>query len=318
MSKFKLGIDIGGTKIYAVVLDENYKVVGKSKTDTPIDKPIETTAKLARETAKKAVKKAKQEWQSFNNAGVATPGAINPKTGLIRGAHNLGWIEEPVKKVFTKMFRKEIFLGNDVNCGVLAEAKAGAGKNFNSVIGFFPKTKLKKNIILNKKLIKGAHGLAGEFGHSIIKTYGRKCPCGKRGCLEAYCSKKSFSKTFDKFINQKGKKSLLSEIMGNDFSRLKSSAIAKAYKNNDELVISVINKGAVFLGVGAASIAAVLDPDCIVFGGGVIEALGDLMMPVIKESFNKNLFGNKPEDIKLKISVLGDDAVAMGAAFLIG
>ncbi|NOY74269.1 MAG: ROK family protein [Kiritimatiellaeota bacterium] len=316
MKKARIGIDLGGTKIYAVVVDETDKVIGKAKSPTPSGATVADTAVVMLETAKAAAKLAGVRFSAFKNIGVAMPGAVTENSDLVFGAHNLGWNGVPAKAEFEKWFGKPVALGNDVNCGVLAEARLGAGKGAETVIGFFMGTGLGGGVVLNGKLLTGSHGLAGEFGHVIIRKNGRQCSCGHKGCLEAYASKVGMAAKFQELINNRGEKSLLTEYIAGDFSKLKSSALAKAYKAGDKVTMEVLDKAAYSLGLGAASVAAVIDPDRIVFGGGVIEALGKKLMSFIRKGFDEHLFALRPEQIELTVSELGDDAVALGATLL--
>ena len=307
---------MGGTKIYSVVVDSDGKVHGNAKSETPMGASIEDAAPVLRDTAKAAVESAGLKWNAFKSAGVAMPGVVDPVTFRVKGAHNLGWDDVPARDVFAKAFDKDVFLGNDVDCGTLAEAVAGAGRGAECVIGFFVGTGLGGGLVFNGRLHAGSHGLAGEFGHTILRKNGRLCTCGRKGCLEAYCSKVALSAKLDKLVNEKGKKTILTETVGNDFKRLKSSKLRKAYRKGDKLVVKLLDKMAYDLGLGTASVAAVIDPDCVVYGGGVIEALGEELMPSIKRGFADALFSLDPETIPLKFSELEDDAVAIGSAFL--
>lgn len=314
--KNRIGIDLGGTKIYVVVVNSNNKVVGKAKSPTPSGATVAETAKVMLATAKEASKEAGVSFASFKKVGVAMPGAVTENSDLVFGAHNLGWDGVPAKAEFEKAFKKTVYLGNDVNCGVLAEARVGAGKGEQSVIGFFMGTGLGGGVVLSGELLTGSHGLAGEFGHTIVRKNGRRCTCGHKGCLEAYASKVGMASRFEEMINKKGVKSSLSEYVGKDFRKLKSSALAKCYKSGDKVTVEVLEKAAYCMGIGSASVAAVIDPDCVIYGGGVIEALGKKLMPIVRKGFEDHLFALRPDEIKLKISELGDDAVALGATLL--
>lgn len=317
MGKLNIGIDLGGTKIYAVVLDEKFKKLGSAKSKTGNDHSLKALASQMKDTASEALKEINADWKNVNGVGVAVPSSIDHETGTILHAPNLGLKNIPATPVFKTIFGRNVYMGNDVNCGVWAEYRLGAAKDTNSAIGYFLGTGLGGGVVVDGKLQTGAKGLAGELGHTIVKYKGRRCNCGNRGCLEAYCSKVAFSKRFHKLINKKLNKSVLKQLMGKDFSKLKSSILAKAYKQEDRITCYVLNKGAYMLGVASASMVSVLGPECIVYGGGVMEALGKELMPHIREGLKDHLFGLKPKDVSLKLSELEDDAVAVGAALLI-
>jgi glucokinase len=267
-----------------------------------------------KKASEEALLEAGLSWKDVESVGIAVPSAVDPDTGDALHSPALGWINQPLRKRFQQIFRKKLFLENDVNCGTLAEFRIGAAKGYNSVVGYFVGTGLGGGIIINGKLHTGVRGSAGELGHEIIEYKGRKCGCGKLGCIEAYCSKTAFCRQFQKLITQEGKKSLLSDYTNNNFKGIKSSALLKCYNAKDKLTRRVLNKGFYLLGLAAANQASIIAPECIVFGGGVIEAFKKLPMPHIRRGFSENLFALSPEDIKLKLSSLGDDAVPVGAA----
>lgn len=317
MGKLTIGIDLGGTKIYAVVLDEKFKRLATAKCKTDSDHSLQALASQMRDTGSQALKETKANWKDVSGVGVAVPSSIDHATGTILHAPNLGLKDEPGAKVFKKVFGRDVAMGNDVNCGIWSEYKVGAAKGSNTAIGFFIGTGLGGGVIVDGKLQTGLKGIAGELGHVIVRHKGLRCACGNKGCLEAYCSKVAFGKRFHKLINKKLNKSILPDLMGNDFSKLKSSVLAKAYKEKDQITCYVLNKGAYMLGVATASMVSALGPECIVYGGGVMEALGKELMPHIRYGLKDHLFGVKEKDVTLKLSELEDDAVAVGAALLV-
>ncbi len=316
MQKVNIGIDLGGTKILAVATDRNGVVLGRAKGKTDISGGISGIAEQMRERAGRALENAQLSWADVEAVGMAVPTSVDPRTGEALHAPNLGWKNEPVLPLFRKVFACQVFLENDVNCGTLAEARIGIAAGLPSVAGFFVGTGLGGGLILDGRLRRGERGSAGEFGHQIVRTNGRRCGCGHRGCLEAYCSKAGFSRYLDKQINGRGRKSILTGMLGNDFSALKSSVLGKAYRAGDAVVREALDKGAFALGAGVANVVNICAPDCVVLGGGVIEALGSELLPIIRKSLDAHLFALSPKDVRLEISKLGDDAVPLGAAIL--
>lgn len=313
-----LGIDLGGTKILAVIVDSAGAIVARAKADTPQGKSLEEIAERLRTVAAEALKSASVDWKNIKDVGIAVPSSVDPATGVVLHSPALGWKNLPAREVIQKVFGRPVVLDNDVNCGVLAEALLGAGKGCACVGGYFVGTGTGGGVVINGKLHRGKRGAAGEFGHEIVRANGRKCGCGHRGCLEAYCSKTAFARRFDKLIIHGGQKSLLPELAGSsDFTRnLKSRAIAKAYRKGDAVVCTVVNKGAIMLGIAVANLMATLAPDCIVLGGGIMEAMGDELLPKVRASAEEHLFGLGKDDLNLVLSKLADDAVPLGASLL--
>jgi glucokinase len=314
MKKYTVGIDLGGTKILAIVVSDKMEVVSRSKCKTKSALGIDGTGLRMKDSAEEALREAGLSWEDVENIGIAVPTSVDPRTGDALHSPALGWKNQPLRSRFQQIFRKKIFLENDGNLGTLAEFKCGAGKGFKHVVGYFVGTGLGGGIIVNGKMHTGVRGCAGELGHEIVEYRGRKCGCGKLGCIEAYCSKTAFCRQFEKLIVDDGGKSLLSEYTDNDFKGIKSSVLLKCYNSRDKITCRVLNRGFYMLGLAAANQASVIAPECIVFGGGVMEALGQKAMPFIKKGFVENLFALAPGDVDLKVSHFQDDAVPMGAA----
>ncbi|MFW5802786.1 MAG: ROK family protein [Verrucomicrobiota bacterium] len=315
MDSVYLGVDVGGTNILAAVVDDAGTVLGSGKGDVKVGEGVEEVANQMVALSEKAMRKSGVDWASISALGIAVPSAIDPESGLLLHAPNLGWQNVQAREIIEQRFGRAVVLENDVNCGVWGEYAAGAGRGFSNVAGFFVGTGLGGGLILNGGLHLGTHGMAAEFGHEVVRYKGRKCGCGKRGCLEAYCSKTAFCRQFEKQINRKGKKSVLSREM-KSFDRIKSSTLKKAYDSGDAVTRKVVHKGMKMLGVASANLVAAVGPQCIVYGGGVMESMGEELLPIIVGSAHEHLFGLQPEDVELRLSALGDDSVPVGAALL--
>jgi len=312
-----IGIDLGGTKILAIAVDSDHRVIANSKGSTPVAAGVAGICSRMKELADETVAKTGVSWDRIHQVGIAVPTSIDPATGDALHAPALGWRNQPVKPAVEEIFGRPVVLENDVNCGTLAEAKTGAAKSQRIVVGYFVGTGLGGGIVINGKLHTGLKGAGAELGHEVVRANGRRCGCGKKGCIEAYCSKTAFCRQFEKLLPKQP--SLLSKLGHLDFSSgIKSKVLKKAYRAEDEVVCSVLNKGMEMLGIACANMMSVIGPDCIVIGGGVIEALGKELMPVIEKSTKEHLFAFAPEDVNLKLSRLGDNAVPLGAAILAG
>ncbi len=314
MNDLCLGIDLGGTKVLGILIDKDNNIIGRAKVKTKYKLGPEEICIQIKELANSVLSETQFGLADVKDIGVAVPTSIDPKSGDSLHSPALGWRNLPIKKTLENVFGREIHLENDANCGIYSEFKLGAGKGFDNVVGYFVGTGLGGGIIVNGRLIRGIRGAAAELGHEIIKFNGRKCGCGNRGCLEAYCSKTAFGKRFQKEIMGKNRKSIVSKYAGDDFTRLKSSVLADAFRHKDELTVKIVTKGFEALGVAVANIAAVLAPECVVIGGGVVQSLGEAILPFVQKGFENNLFALSPNDIKIRLSELGDDAVPLGAA----
>lgn len=317
MTDFALGVDLGGTKIYAIVTDSRNNVVAEAKCDTDFGSGPEKIAGDIIALGQEALRSISVELQDVPHIGVAVPTSVDPNTGDCHFAPNLGWKNFSMKDTFQKLVGREVYLGNDGNLGILGEYTCGSAQGFNTVIGYYVGTGLGGGAVIDGRVHMGNGGLAGEFGHAIIKQGGRRCGCGHRGCAEAYCSKIAFVKALKKEIFRRGLKTSLPIERFHEKSRnIKSKHLARAYQGGDPAVCSVINHGAYMLGVAAAGVCAILAPDCIILGGGVIDSLGQEMFPAFKASFDDHLFGLDPARVEVRFSTLGDAAVALGATIL--
>jgi len=317
MTDLTVGIDLGGTKVFVVVVNSDGDVIARSKATTKVGAGVRGIGRQMKDAGTKALRKAGAGWDDVSRAGLAVPSSVDSDAGVVLHAPALGWRDEQIKAPLEKIFGRALTIANDVDCGTWAEFRAGAGHGCSSVAGYFVGTGLGGGLVVDGRLLRGKRGVAGEFGHEVIRYKGRPCGCGKRGCLEAYCSKTAFCREFDRLINRRGEKSILTDLMGSDFSKgIRSKVLAKAYRKGDDVTHSVVHKGMRMLGVASANMMAIAGPDCLVYGGGVMEALGKELLPTVEDSIKEHLFALAPGDVTLRLSMLEDDAVALGAALL--
>ena len=312
-----LGIDVGATKIYAAVVDSENNIAGKAKIRVELSNDPQSLAKQVKQAADAALESCGMRLDGIGAIGIALPTSIDPVTGDCVHAPNLGLKNFSVREHFKGLFgRDDIYLGNDGNCGILGEYYFGAARGVKSAAGYFVGTGLGGGIIIDGRLLTGNGGIAGELGHATIKYNGAKCGCGKRGCVEAYASKAGFIRALKKEILGKSVDSELMGLIDCKTVNIRSKQLASAYAKDNRAVRTVIDSAMMKLGAAAASLCAVIAPDCIVFGGGVMESMGRSLMPSIEAGFRENLFGISPDRVKLKLSELMDFAVACGATVL--
>lgn len=312
-----LGIDLGGSKIFAVVTDAANNILASAKTPTEPNSTAEQIAECMVSTGKLALAELKKTLDDVPHIGAALPSPVDPVTGDCHFATNLGLKNFSMKAIFKKITGKDVFLGNDGDLGTLSEYHSGAGKGCHSVVGYFIGTGLGGGLVIEDRLLKGNCGLAGELGHMIIRKGGRRCGCGHRGCIEAYCSKIAYVKAIQKEIRKRGAATMLpSDKFNPKSTNIKSKYLAKAYAAGDPVIRNIVDKGSMMLGIAAASTCAVIAPECIVLGGGVVTSMGDAILPVFRKSFERHLFGIPPGKIKIKLTAYGDNAVAVGATIL--
>ena len=311
-----IGVDMGGTKILAAVVNAEGKILGTAKIPTKADKGASVVIDRIAHCIQKAVDKSRADTASLQAVGIGAPGPLDPGTGVVIFAPNLGWTDVPLKTELENRVGIPTFVDNDVNVGTLGEHAFGVGKGVSTLVGIFVGTGIGGGIIMDGKLFHGASKTAGEIGHIIVKAGGPRCGCGTRGCLEALASRTAITRQLQKAIVKKGKKSVLPELTGGDLKLIRSGALAKALRRNDKLTVKVFKKATKYLGVGIASIVNFLNPEMIVLGGGVVEALDDSFLADIKDVVETYALPNTLNGVQIVKAQLGDDAGILGAAAL--
>ena len=286
---YKLGVDLGGTKTEAILLDDSLNVLERKRIPTPKDNYSEIVDSISN-----LVLEVSRNVSDFS-LGICTPGAISKKTGLIKNSNTQCLIGKPLKEDLEKQLKKNIAMENDANCFVMAESKMGAAKNFELVFGVIMGTGVGGGITINGKLHTGRTNIAGEWGHHTLHRNGNSCYCGKTGCVETYISGPALEQQW-KLLS--GESKSLPEILSN-----LDNEIGKTWK--DEFLEN--------FGYGIANVVDILDPDAIVLGGGLSNI--DFLYTEGKKSVYDKVFSDLVETPILK-NELGDSAGVFGAALL--
>jgi glucokinase len=311
-----VGIDLGGTKILAGVVNAEGKILGTAKRATKPEIGPEKIIERMIKTVREAVKAADLESADVAAACTGAPGPLNPDQGIIWDAPNLGgWKDVPLGRMLTDGLGIPCFIENDVNLGTLGEYALGAGQGVKSLVGIFVGTGIGGGLILDGTLWQGWRKAAAEIGHTILLAEGPACNCGNRGCLEALASRTAIERDIWAGINA-GRESLIPEIMGQESrERLTSSALAEAWQKEDPLVREVLGRVQFYLGLAVASVVNFIDPEMVVLGGGVIEALGDKFLEPIRAVAYQNFLNKRgAKEVQIVPTKLGDQAGILGAA----
>ena len=308
------GIDLGGTKIQTAVIDEGGEVIADARRPTPTEGGPEDVAKAMAGAMRDAAEGAKLETATLEGIGVGSPGDVDEKTGTVSGARNLpGWEGSfPLAENLSKVLGPEVRVGNDVSVAVDAEAKLGAGRPYDSFIGVFWGTGVGGGIVLDGKPWLG-RGAAGEIGHTVVKRNGARCPCGRRGCLEAYAGRGAMEIEARK-EHEKGTKTELFKIMKKKgHVRLTSGIWERALDDGDKLAEKLIDRAVKALAAGIASAVNLLDVEAVIVGGGLGLRLGEPYVRRIEKEMRPHLFADdRPPAVHL--AALGDLGGAIGAA----
>ena len=308
--KYRLGIDLGGTKMHAVVINRKGKVLGAARRATKPEDGYKAVLKRLVATAEDAAEDADLDLDDFDAIGLGMPGPIDDRRGMVHLAPNLGWRERPVAKDLKRLIGRPVALGNDVNFGCLGEVTHGCASDGKSAFAAFVGTGLGGGVVLRGRLENGLHGFAGEIGHVPAPFGDAPCACGLKGCLETLASKTGIIRLIlDE--QRRGTRSLIKLKKGD---KVKSSQLEVAWKRKCPATRAAISKSCHALGWGLAAVAGVIDPEVFVLGGGVMEAMGKDLLPIVRdgmEGFSMSYRERKPD---LRLAALGDDAVAIGAA----
>ncbi|HSB83130.1 MAG TPA: ROK family protein [Nitrosarchaeum sp.] len=286
---YKLGVDLGGTKIEAILLDQNLNIVKRNRVPTPQNdyhKILNTIHSLAADFL--------GDIEDYS-IGICTPGAISKKTGLIKNSNTQCLIGKPFKEDLENKFDKKISIENDANCFAIAEATMGAANGFDVVFGVIMGTGVGGGIVINRKIYHGRTNIAGEWGHHTLHQNGNNCYCGKQGCVETYISGPALEKRWKELT---GMSQIMPEI-------LKNLDNPNASKWKNEFLEN--------FGFGLANVIDILDPDVIVLGGGLSNI--DFLYTEGKNSVYHKVFTDMIDTPILK-NKLGDSAGVFGAALL--
>ena len=323
MSKQKayaLGIDLGGTKALAAVVDiTTGQVIASERKRTRAERGQDFIAQRSIEIATAAFNAAKLSADvSIVAVGIGAAGQIDRKAGVVVDAPNLGVKDMPLGVILNKQFGKPVAVGNDVEVAALGEYLYGSGQGLRNFVCMFVGTGIGSGIVQNGRLYSGLTGTAGEAGHMIIQAGGRICGCGNRGCLEAYASRTAITKAIMAEIHH-GRSTLLAEDAEHQLKEgevvIRSGLLAHAIEQRDELVIEIVTEAADYLGYGLGSIMNFYNPERIVLGGGVIEAIDLLFERAVHRARTTALAApaKKTEIVRAK---LGDFSGVVGAACL--
>lgn len=314
MTTMRGGLDLGGTKIQAVVTDGAATVLGQARRETPRGGGPEAVVFELAESLRAALDDAGVEPMGLAGIGVGAPGTIDPRSGIVFQVANIeGWDKPfPLGPALAAELGRTVTIGNDVNVAVDAERRFGAGRGFGSFLGVFWGTGVGGGIVVDGRLLVG-RGSAGEIGHVCSKPGGRLCNCGLHGCVEAYAGRGALEERARELSNERA--TVLFELMekrGRD--RLTSGIWLRALQAGDEVAETLIQRAVQALGVGIGSAVTLLDVEAVVIGGGLGERLGPEWLSRIEASARKHTFFR--ESPAYRLAELGDLGGAIGASLL--
>ena len=287
----RLGIDLGGTKIEAIIIDDQFQVIERKRTLTLRDEGYDAILQRIVDLSKEMIKIGKID----SSIGICTPGTIEASTGLLKNSNTVCLIGKPIQQDIEDALGLPVLMENDANCFALAEATIGAAKKFEVVFGVILGTGCGAGIVVNKKIHRGPNRIAGEWGHHTLYQGGRDCYCGSQGCTESYISGTALEKEWKELS---GSYSSVTDIIDN-----------KLYESNPEWKENFMNN----FGLALANVIDILDPDVVVLGGG-LSKVDMLYTEGIKAAY-KESFSDVVVTPIIK-NKLGDSSGVFGAAMI--
>jgi glucokinase len=311
-----LGVDLGGTKILTGVFKNSLECIATSKLSTKSQRGVEEVIERIARCVQDAVDEADLSMKNVAGVGIGAPGAVDFASGSVIFAPNMeGWKNISLKKELEKALGVPVFVENDCNISSLGVHSAELKGKPKHMVGIFVGTGIGGGLILNGELFSGINHTAGEVGHMVLEINGPKCGCGNKGCFEALASRTAIFQRIKEGVKD-GQKTLLVDMLGDDLKDLRSGDIRKAIRRGDKFVDKVVEEASEYIGIATANLINIFNPEVVVLGGGVIEALQDEMMGVIVETAKDYAMPGTMRGVEIIASKLGDNAGITGGAVL--
>jgi len=307
---YNICLDVGGTKVLGAIFNEKdeiiYRLKKRSKGSGEGSADVE---KVIISVVEEMIRDSGIDRKKLNAIASCAPGVIDQEKGIVLFTPNLPWRNYDIAGAMRKQFGVPFFVGNDVNLGVLGEYKFGAARGYKNVVGFFVGTGMGGGLILDGKLFTGHQFKAAEYGHMILEPEGPLCGCGQRGCLEALSSKTAMTN----YIRQqvaRGRECMLADMAQEGVIR--SKKLKKAVEAGDKVAIEAVDRACHYLAIATGNMINTLSPDLVVYGGGVIEAMGETFLEKILAEVDRYCMPSIRPTVEIKIAELGDDSILYG------
>jgi glucokinase len=321
-ARYVVGVDLGGTNVRAAVVSKEEKIVGQARNPSDaklgVNRVVEQTALAVRN----AVKDAGRKLDEIGAVGMAVPGHIDTRQGLIRWSPNFGetidgvfhmFLDTPFMGPVSDTLGLAVYAGNDANIAALGEFRYGAGRHVTDMVMFTLGTGIGSGVITDGRLLIGSTGGAVEMGHHIIKAGGWQCGCGNFGCLEAYCGQHAIIERALRMMETGGETQLAQKV-GDDRQTLTPKQIDEAAQAGDKVALAVFEETGYYLGIGIGNAIHIFNPTLVVIGGGIRKATG--LLAAAERSKDLHAVASLKKGARIVEAELGEDAGVMGAAEL--
>ncbi|MEE0801862.1 MAG: ROK family protein [Gemmiger sp.] len=314
MSKYTIGIDLGGTTMTAGLVDEAYNLVGKVTWATRLPRPADDLEKALADLCRTVAKECKVDFSEVAYVGIGTPGSVNFTTGFVGYNTNFGYYDWNLGPDMETLLGCKVYVENDANAAAFGEYIAGGAKGYKDAVVITLGTGIGSGIILGGKILRGFNFAAGEMGHTVIVKGGRQCNCGRRGCWERYASSRALSEDAKEAMEQHPE-SLMWKLAGS-LDRVNAKVPFDAMAAGDATAKAVVDNWIEYVACGIANVVNTFEPEVICIGGGVSNQGETLLAPVrtYVEQETKNITsGNVPAICACRLT---NDAGVIGAAAL--
>ncbi len=311
--EYRIGFDLGGTKMLSVVYDQDFECIARERRRTRGHEGVEFGLKRICETIHRTLKKADLDADDLVGIGVGCPGTLNLDKGVILDAPNLGWKNAQIRKVLAEEFECPVVIANDVDAGVYGEYRFGVAQDARCVVGVFPGTGVGGGCVYEGRIFRGKRSSCMEVGYMPLAGVGPRAGSGPPGSLEALASRLAISGESAKAV-YRGQAPNLKESAGTDLSEIRSGVLAKAIADGDDSVREIVEEAADYVGQAVGTLVNLLAPDMVVLGGGLVEAMPGIYLPAVKAGSRKTVLPELAGEFSVKVAKLGDDSTTMGAA----
>ncbi|GAB3205609.1 ROK family glucokinase [Marinactinospora thermotolerans] len=313
--RLTIGVDIGGTKVAAGVVDPDGRILTKVKHPTPAN-DSSAIADVVCDAIEELM--ATHPDDTFAGVGVGTAGFVDEGRSVVVFAPNLAWRNEPLKERIQRRIDLPVVIENDANAAAWGEARFGAGRDTGNVVCVTLGTGIGGGVVLDGRLYRGRYGIAAEIGHYRIVPNGRRCGCGNHGCWEQYASGRALvAEAQDLARTEPRRAERLLKLADGDVARIQGPEITQAALEGDGAALECFRIVGHWVGLGLADMAAILDPECFVIGGGVSEA-GEILLEPVRAAFARSVTGRVTRRLaEIRTAELGAEAGLVGAADLV-
>ncbi|PRX97025.1 ROK family glucokinase [Allonocardiopsis opalescens] len=306
-----IGVDVGGTKVAAGVVDEDGRILDKVRYPTPASSEA-ATADVIGDAVEELIGR-----HEVSAVGIGAAGFVDENRSTVLFAPNLAWRDEPLKELLSQRVDVPVVVENDANAMAWAEYRFGAGRGEDYLVCITLGTGIGGGIVLNGQMFRGKFGFGAEVGHFRVVPHGRRCGCGQRGCWEQYASGRALvAEAQDLALTQPDIAEGLLKRAEGDVGGIEGAMITDLAKQGDPGAVWAFERVADWTGQGLATLAAILDPGRFVLGGGVSDA-GDVLLEPVLASFRRNITGRSFRKVPdIRIAEFGSEAGIIGAADL--